>query len=163
MIDIICFPGKHLELGFEKVYQLSELRAVAATREEILKNALQSRKIDFVYNLEKNAKNDKMNRRASGLNQVYCKIMHDKGVAVAFNFNLVLNAEDEGLILGRMMQNVKFCRKYKVRMIIASFANNPYEQRAADDLTAFGRSIGMTGKEANDALNFSKEAFIQHR
>ena len=164
MIDIVCFPGKQLDLGFENVYQISEFKAVAAAKEEILQRALQPKKTDFIYNLEDSKKEDKMNRRSSGLNQVYCKLAHDKGIAVAFNFNLVLHAENRDVILGRMMQNVRFCRKYKVKMIIASFAINTYEQRAPNDLIAFGRCIGMTEKEAKDALNFSRKTqLIQAR
>ena len=51
MIDIVCFPGKPFDLGYEKVYQLAELKGVAASREEVLKQALQSRKTLFAYNL----------------------------------------------------------------------------------------------------------------
>ncbi|MEK6812503.1 MAG: RNase P subunit p30 family protein [Nanoarchaeota archaeon] len=157
MIDIVCFPGTPLDLGFQHVYVLSAFKAVAAQKEELLKRAVQSRHVDFIYNLEQNPKKDKTNHRASGLNQVYCTFLRDTQIAVAFNLNLLLHAPDRTVILGRMMQNIRLCRKYKVRMILASFATHPYEQRAPQDLLAFGRCIGMIGREAKDALQFARK------
>ena len=55
------------------------------------------------------------------------------------------------------MQNVRLCRKYKVRMVLASFAHDPWEMRSAYDLLAFGQVLGMTPKEATVALNFTKK------
>jgi RNase P/RNase MRP subunit p30 len=52
-----------------------------------------------------------------------------------------------------MMQNIDFCRKYKIKTAIASFARNPYEMRGPRDLMSFGIVLGMHPKEANDSLD----------
>ena len=62
-----------------------------------------------------------------------------------------------GQILGRMMQNVKICRKYKTKMIVFSFAENKKEMRDVKDLISFGRVIGMTPGEAKKSVEFKKK------
>ena len=52
-----------------------------------------------------------------------------------------------------MMQNVKLCRKYKVKMLINSFAKNEYELRSRDALKSFGLVIGMNSREVIEATN----------
>ena len=162
MIDIINFKGEKFDLGFSRVHNIKDFNAVEARDEEKNKRVLGDRKIDFIYNLESNEKKDKFNSRSSGLNQVLCRLARENEIAVGFNFNLVLNSSSRSLIAGRMMQNVRLCRKFKVKMILFSCAKDKYEMRAARDLAAFGRAVGMTGGEANSALNFkAKEKLIE--
>ena len=59
-------------------------------------------------------------------------------------------------IIGRMEQNVRICRKANVKMVVCSYASNVKEMRGAKDLQAFARIIGMTGKEAKNALNWKR-------
>ena len=54
------------------------------------------------------------------------------------------------------MQNIRLCRKYKVKMVLASFATDKFEMRDARDLISFGVCLGMNPGEAKKALNFSK-------
>ena len=100
---------------------------------------------DIIFGLEAAQKKDFMHHRASGLNQVLCKIAAQKGKAIAFDFSAVLNSKGmlRAQIIGRMMQNARFCRKYKVKAILASFAKSPYEMRASKDLEAFFATIGL--------------------
>ena len=41
----------------------------------------------------------------------------------------------------------------KVKMLIATFASSVLEMRSAHDLQAFAQALGMTPKEAQDALH----------
>lgn len=110
---------------------------------------------DIIFNLEKDIKKDLLHSKRSGLNQVLCNLLNKKDKIVAFNFNSLLKS-NKGLrvnIMGRMMQNVKLCRKYKIKTLIASFAKTPYEMRASHDFIAFGINLGMHPKEAKDSLN----------
>lgn len=116
------------------------------------RSAFENGKIDLILNLEYFAKRDNLHHRNSGLNQVLCKIAVEKKKVIAFNFNLVLNSENKELIIGRMMQNARFCRKYKLKTMIASFATQPYEMRFWRDLIAFGIVLGMHPREATVAF-----------
>ena len=57
----------------------------------------------------------------------------------------ILNAtsEERLKIMGRMIQNVKLCKKYRVKMIFSSFANTKYELRSEAILTSFSRILGI--------------------
>ena len=100
-------------------------------------------------------RDDFLHHRASGLNQVLCKLMHDKGSFMAFNFNNILNSEDIfcSKILGRIQQNISLCRKFKVPMIVFSFAKHPFEMRSPQDLRSFFLDLGMHPKEFSDGFS----------
>lgn len=106
---------------------------------------LEHSKADILFGLEESQRKDYMHHRGSGLNQVLCKIAADRGKTLGFSFSSVLNAESwmRARIIGRMMQNARFCRKYKVNTVLASFAKSPYEMRHAKDMAAFKRLIGL--------------------
>ncbi len=122
------------------------------------RQVIEKSQADIIFNLENETRRDLTHSKRSGLNQVLCKLLAKKNKIIGFNFNSLLKA-NKGLrvgLMGRMMQNVKLCRKFKVKMLIASFAKNPYEMRAAHDLIAFGITLGMHPKEAKQSLRCIK-------
>jgi len=108
---------------------------------------------NMVFSLEEPGRKDFMHQRGSGLDHILAKLAHDKNVAIGFSLSSVLNSENKHIILGRMMQNIKLCRKYKVKTIIASFAQNPYEIRSFYDIISLFMVLGMQQKEVKDALS----------
>jgi RNase P/RNase MRP subunit p30 len=109
-------------------------------------------KPDMIYDLELIASKDAMHFRVSGLNQVLCKFAFANKIIVGFSFNSILNAKNRVLILGRIMQNIRFCRKYKVNTCFASFARLPYEMRASNNLISFLIVLGMHMSKAKLSL-----------
>ena len=99
-----------------------------------------------------------MKSRDSGLNQTLCKLASKNKIVIGFNFSDVLNSNgiERSNLLGKMMQNVKLCRKYKVKMIVGSFASRWQELRSERDLMAFGREIGIEKVNNKDAISFLK-------
>ncbi len=116
----------------------------------------ENKQIKMFFDLENKDERDFIHQRNSGLNQILAKIAHDKGKIIAFSFSTILNASSEkrALLLGRMRQNVKLCRKYKVKMFLASFASEPFKLRGTYELKAFGLMIGMNPKEVKESLIF---------
>ncbi len=115
----------------------------------------ESGNIKMFFNLENLQERDFIHQRNSGLNHILAKIAHDKNKIVAFNFSTISNAKPEkrALLLGRMRQNVKLCRKYKVKMFLASFAAEPYELKSNYELRAFGFMLGMNPREVKESLD----------
>ncbi len=111
--------------------------------EKINRLAVENRKVDILLSPEKNNKKDFMFFRNSGLNQVLCKLAKKNNVAIGFNFLDVLNSEgrERSKILGRMAQNVRLCRKYKVKMVFSSFAKNKFELRNETILVSFAKIL----------------------
>jgi len=103
---------------------------------------------NVIYFLEGDSRKDFIHHRASGLNQVLAKIAHDNDIVVGFSFNSIFNTR----VMGRISQNIKLCRKYKIKTLIASFAKNPYEMRAPADLISLFTHLGMHASEARQAL-----------
>ena len=157
MLDIIKFQGEKFNLGFTEVKNLKDFRIVVAEEENAIRKAAEDKNTDILLVQDSGRARDKVSSRDSGLNQVICKLAYDNKIAIGFSFSEVLNSKEKHKIIGRMMQNIRLCRKYKVKMILASFANNKWEMRAPRDLISFGIVLGMTGKEANEALNFRKK------
>ncbi|MBU3941592.1 MAG: hypothetical protein KKF74_01635 [Nanoarchaeota archaeon] len=109
---------------------------------------------NVVFGLEIIAARDSMHSRNSGLNQVLCKLANKNNVMIGFSFSSLLNTDGKlrSQILGRMMQNIKLCRKYKVKTAISSFAEKPYYMRPCPDLKSVFISLGMHPAEAHDSL-----------
>lgn len=97
---------------------------------------------DMVFSFGENLRRDFIHHRASGLNHILCKLAKEKKVAVGFSLSPVLSDKDRHVILGRMMQNINLCKKFKLKTIIASFAQEPYEMRSAHDIKSLFEILG---------------------
>jgi RNase P/RNase MRP subunit p30 len=124
-----------------KTHDKKIMAICTASREAI------EREADIVYGFELLETREHTHYRASGMNQVLCKLAADKKVKIGFSFSEILNTygQKRAIIMGRMAQNIMFCQKYKTPIKIASFATEPYQMRAEAELKAFFKQLGMTG------------------
>ena len=106
-------------------------------------NILENSKPHLIFNLEKNSNKDKTHYRYSGLNQVMCKLANKDNIIIAFSFSELLNSTKErrSILLGRIIQNLRFCKKYKVETILSSFAKTPKEMRTIKDLNSLKKIL----------------------
>ncbi|MBS3107589.1 hypothetical protein J4468_01615 [Candidatus Woesearchaeota archaeon] len=171
--DLIQFEYEDKNIGFTKLEKVNlisqnskELRntlnrakeklVVQGSSDEVNRMALESKKVKIFVSNEKEREKDFMHFRNSGLNQVLCNLAKKNNIAIAFNFNDLLKAsswEQRSVTLGRIMQNIRLCRKAKVKMIFASFAKKEEDIRPYNMLLSFTKVLGMSTKE-------SKEAFL---
>lgn len=109
--------------------------------------------------LEEMPRNDLMHSRHSGFNHILAELAYKNSHIVCFSHCALLNsgAANFSTILGRMMQNVRLCQKYKVRMKLASFAKSPYQLRAAKEMESFGHFLGMQPGEIKSALGINSD------
>lgn len=107
---------------------------------------------DILVSPHQGSKKDFMRERGSGLDHITCKIAKQEKVAIGIDFSEILHTNNRDAIIGRIMQNIKLCRKYKTDMVLATFASSVFEMRAAQDLQAFAQEIGMTPLEAKKSL-----------
>ena len=110
---------------------------------------------NMLFGLEFGAKKDFLHHRASGLNHVLATIAAKKNVAIGFDFSYILKARpwQRSVYLGRMMQNIRFARKFRFKTVIASFAGNPWHMRPEHDLVSFFTTLGMAASEAKESLD----------
>lgn len=169
-IDLILCKEYHSGLDFDKVITVEPIEFTTKNdvRKKINKTKdlkivigsknnrtlVEMKNIDILLSPEKGVKKDHLHYRNSGLNQVICKLAKKRDIAIGFNFNdiLITKGRERAQIIGRMMQNIRLCRKYKLRMVLGSFAKNKWQMRARNDLMSLGIVMGMHPKEAKNSL-----------
>ncbi|MBS1267071.1 MAG: Ribonuclease P protein component 3 [Candidatus Woesearchaeota archaeon] len=112
-------------------------------------------KPDLIYDLELDKRPDKIHYKRSGLNQVLCKLANKNEIMLGISFKSILNAKSKNRIrlIGRINQNLKYYRKYKVKIIIASFASNKWEMRHSSDLRSVATVLGMDSYQSKNSIN----------
>ncbi len=116
---------------------------IAPAKREFFEN----KNVDFILEPENGTRPDFIHHRNSGLNQVLLKLCQKsskrQAKAIITTTSLLLNAKHPEVIFGRMQQNARWCKKYKVKYHVTSGARTLWEQRAASDLEAVQREIGF--------------------
>ncbi|MEA3378631.1 MAG: RNase P subunit p30 family protein [Nanoarchaeota archaeon] len=149
--DIISYNGVN-NYDFDKTISINKINIIEGQGIKINRTILETKNIDILLDPQKNIKNDALHFRKSGLTQIHCKIAARNDICIGFSFNNILNCQNKAKEMGRIMQNIRLCRKYKVKMIFASFAKNKWELRSLSDLKSFAKVLGMTGMESNQAF-----------
>lgn len=122
-------------------------------------DVLEKNDFDVLLDAELSQSRDAMHYRMSGLNQVLCKIAADKKRIIGINLRNILdyNSEDRQMIIGRIMQNVMLCRKFKAKMIIFSGARKPMQMKGHNDLISLMNVFGLNPNEAKAVLGNTPE------
>jgi len=164
MIDIVqCvvtekIKGHGKALGFSKVISKPDVLIKEGGTDTQNRAFVSDPSIDILMNPELKQTKDTVHQRRSGLNHVLAKLAKRHHLAIGFGFASLLHTKDvaRAQILGRMRQNVRICRQFKVPMVVCSYASNVKELRGAKDLLSFARLIGMNGSEAKQALHWKR-------
>ena len=122
--------------------------------EKLNRLIVESKHVDILLSPEIENKKDNFHYRKSGLNQVLCKLAKKNEVAVGFDFCLLINSNGEkrSQIIGKMMQNMILCKKYKNKIKIGCFTENELLTRNDSVLVSFGVILGLNEKEAKNSL-----------
>ncbi len=110
-------------------------------------------KIDILFNQETYHQKDSMHFRYSGLNHISAKMMANNDIIYAISLSTILNSKERPKLLGKIMQNIRLCQKFKAKVSIFSFAKSPYEMRSPKDLVAILSVLGANTKTQKN--NFS--------
>ncbi len=129
------------------------------TDQNSIRAILEQHKPNLLFGMESAKHSDFIHHRASGLNQVHAALAKKNDVIIGFDFNSLLaaNPEKRAKIMGRLSQNIRFARKFKFPICIASFAHDPYHLRSPPDLAAFYHELGMHPSESQKALDTLKK------
>jgi len=181
MIDIVTggdtgFVDMAKRLGFDTLCMKSEKVpkhvykwGVKKSDITIIKNTdktryiIEKQKPDIIYELENSPGADYIHQRNSGFNHVLARIAKEKGVAIGFSLALILDRKRNIRVLGRIRQNIALCRKYKLPMVIASFANVPFGMRAPKDIISLFSTLGMHPAEAKKALSLAEKIIAKNK
>ena len=150
-----------LKLSYGFIISLKDTNKIKKTKALIFiksssKNrfVIEKNKANVLFALEEHTKEDFIHHRASGLNHVLCKLASKNKIIIGFSFNSILKSSKNSYkILGRIMQNIWLCRKYKIKTLTASFAEQPYEMRSVYDLISLFSVLGMDKEEVKNSFD----------
>ena len=149
MADYTLIDAKNLRELRSKLVNARNTVIVNGGNEIINRFCLENDKVNILLSPESNKERDFMHSRNSGLNHILCKIAceNNKAIGINFNFLLEMNEHERIITLGRIIQNIKLCRKYKVKVYIVNIIKKWNDERSAKDLKSFGNILGLSLKE----------------
>lgn len=129
-------------------------RLLAAKSSDSDRFFIESKKIRLIYGFEETNKRDYLHQRASGLNHILCELARTNNNVIGFSYGNLLGRDKNltSLLIGRIMQNISLCQKYKVKTAIGSFSEKPYELRAPHDIIGLFTMLGMDSKKIKESL-----------
>lgn len=118
---------------------------------------IDGKKIKLIYGFEMSPKKDYLHQRASGLNHILCELIKKNDIAVGFSYSMLLGKDTKTIpvYIGRLLQNIGLCEKYKVKTIIASFAVNPWEMRPPHDIINLFSLLKMDGRKVKESITYN--------
>lgn len=120
-----------------KIKKKGYLVLVKAGDDNFNRFVLEKTKADMIFGLEKVHPKDAMHYRRSGLDQVLCRTAASKNKKILFDFGEIF----EPMFLGRIIQNMRFCRKFGVDFLLASMAKVPEEMKGERDLRSLEKVL----------------------
>ncbi|SRR3989344_1233335 len=112
---------------------------VLAGNEEFNRQVLEKKGVDVLLFSNLYGK-DKLKQRDSGLNHVLCKLAKKNGVIIGIDLKQLGSGSDfdKSFYLARLIQNIRLCKKFNVKMIIINVKENNKK-----DLNSFLLTLGM--------------------
>jgi RNase P/RNase MRP subunit p30 len=107
------------------------------------RHVMESQKNMIVFDLEEDSKKDFMHQRRSGFNHIMAQLCSKNNIKIGFSFRSLFDVSKRNVLMGRMAANIKLCKKYKVDMVVGSFAKDPFEMRNYNDLRSVFLEMGF--------------------
>ena len=119
--------------------------------------------VDFIVNPEVNDGRDGINQWNSGLDHVTVSFIAERGIGYCVNTDNILHARGvkRARLFGRVMQNIRLCRKYGVRVVFSSGARSKWGVRNPHDLILLARSLGVSVGGARDTVSKNPAYFVK--
>jgi len=147
----------------KSLYFEADFIACQSTSEKVIRAIVSQPKIDLLVNPETDTGKDHTHYRYSNVNQVIAKLSKENDLAYGVDFHRLLSLDSRIKLLGRIMQNIRIFQKYKVPLVIASFASKPEDIRNPKDLSALLRVLGSSYKESKLAIKQNLLAILERK
>jgi RNase P/RNase MRP subunit p30 len=115
------------------------------------RHTMEKVKPEGMLRFENSSRRDFMHHRNSSLNHILAKIMHDKKIAYVVDCSMIFSNVQQ--LLGRVEQNIMLAKKYKVNIVLGSFAKKPLDMCSWKDLISFFSFLNLSPKECKQAFN----------
>jgi RNase P/RNase MRP subunit p30 len=132
--------------------------ALLARDDPFNRRAIETLKINYLVSPERNwqGKKDSLKQRDSGLNHVTAKEAKKEGISIVIDFSYLMKLDKEkaSIVLARIIQNIKICRRAKCDIKIATFAKTKKEISSQKNLETFLFSLGASSQQVKQATEF---------
>lgn len=124
-------------------------KIVLAQNIQFNRKMLEKAEFDILLSPENHTSNTTIRNIDSGLNHVLCKIASKKGIRIGVDLENLRNLDNKkkAIILEKIIQNIKLCRKYHVQLALKGVKDKI-------DSQAFLLSLGASTEQASKALTF---------
>jgi|GEM_PF-3547886 len=102
-----------------------------------------------------------MEKLKEGMDDVLAKRMAERKVSLVINLRDYTKARRREIILGRMMRHVFLAKKFKTPIMLVSGARKKGELKHPYVMISFGVMLGLSVKEAKEALRRAQEGIIK--
>lgn len=131
---------EQLRRCIDKSVNVLKKLVVLGTSDEINRIALESKKTLGLLNPEIGRQKDYSSYRNSGLNHVLCKIARDNNKMIFISID-ELNELKDPVVLGRVIQNIKLCNKFKAKWQFVNLASDVDGIKSAFELKEIERVL----------------------
>ncbi len=140
-------------LGFDKIFfreDIEKLNLKEANEYTEARKLVEGGKVKILLNPHLFGRKNSYSFDRPGLDHIICKAANKNNIYIAFSLNKINSSKEMKWI----MDSIKLCRKYKVKILFFSFAEHNYGMVGRTDFLSLLRILGMTGGEAKTALSF---------
>lgn len=91
---------------------------------------------------------DKLKQRDSGLNEILCRLAKKNNIKIGINLNEIqkLPKKQKAIILSRIIQNIKLCKRTKTQIILF-----PKTKQKKQDVLSFFLTLKSSTQQAKEA------------
>jgi RNase P/RNase MRP subunit p30 len=123
--------------------------------------------VDFVrdpHNVIFRSKMDFIHHQNSGINHVLCKLAHERDIGMFFSLNFVLG-EDKNKTkeFGRVSQNIKFCQKYKVPVLLSFAISNVNQIKTCNQLKKISSLFNLSSQMAAQSISILEDTVKKNK
>lgn len=93
---------------------------VQAQDDAFNRKILENKDVDILLNPELHDRKDFLKQRDSGLNEFLCKLAKKNNIKIGIDLDTIkkLNKKQKAIILARIIQNIKLCKRTKTPIIL---------------------------------------------
>ena len=93
---------------------------VQAQSDEFNRKILENQDTDILLNPHLHDRKDRLKQRDSSLNEILCKLATKNKIKIGIDLKSIikLSKKDKAIILARIIQNIKLCKRTKTEIII---------------------------------------------
>jgi RNase P/RNase MRP subunit p30 len=128
--------------------------AIYAEDEQLNRRLIETLNFDYLVSPEINPGKDSLKQRSAGLNHVLAREAKKKNISILISVEDLLKRDkkEQAILVSRIIQNIKVCRKVGCRIQIASLSSE--RNLSKKERSFLGTSWGMSSQQVSLACVF---------